>query len=73
MPPVDRGDNPWSEYRRLVLSELQDLSEQIKELKKSVDAANVNIAMLKVKASMWGALGGLMTALAAVLMAKIMK
>lgn len=71
--PEDREDNPWSEYRRLVLNELERLNQNFEHLQKSVDAANVNIAMLKVKAGAWGAMAGLMTALTAVLIAKFIK
>ncbi len=76
-PPRDDGgrreDGGWDEYRRLVVDTLDRLDHNIGDLKKSVDVANINIAMLKVKAGFWGALGGLMAGLAAYLMAKFGK
>ncbi len=73
-PPRDeRDDGGWDEYRRLVVDTLERLERKTEDLKKSVDVANINIAMLKVKAGVWGALSGLMTAAAAVLIAKFIK
>ena len=51
--------NNWGEYRRLVLTELEHLHKSVDHLQSDVSACRIEIAMLKVKASMWGAIGGL--------------
>lgn len=70
--PLDPSDT-FGEYRRLILSELerlsssvQDLTHQINQLRAS-DLAEIRseIGMLKVKAGVWGLLGGLIPVLAA--------
>ena len=58
--------NGWSAYQKLVLSELEDhsrgLSELAGELKqlrtKDITDIKVEIAMLKIKAGLWGAGAG---------------
>ena len=47
----------WSEYQRLVLSELKRLDEAIEKLVKSVNQLSRDVEMLKVKAGIWGAVG----------------
>lgn len=60
--------NEWRDYQLLVLSDLENLKEQNKEIKNSLDSINkslnlskTEIAVLKVKSSMWGSLGGTLT------------
>ncbi len=61
----------WGEYRRLILAELERISVDLKTLNDKLDQfrqdeiskIKIDIAMLKVKASGWGALGGLTVAL----------
>ena len=55
MPPEADG---WNEYQKLVLSELARLNKGIEALKGKVGEMAVEIAVLKTKASMWGALAG---------------
>ena len=70
------SDRSWSEYRRLILAELERLNTLISdtgrkiEETRSTDIAQlrIEIAMLKVKSGMWGALGGLVTGLTALIM-----
>lgn len=62
----------WGAYERLVLAKLEDLSQDIKELRAEVQEEvkdirkeqtkqDVNIAMLQVKSGLWGAMAGLVT------------
>lgn len=51
--------NGWSAYQRMVLSKLDEMAEDIKEIQREQGRQSVEIAMLKVKAGMWGALAGL--------------
>lgn len=62
-PPVPG----WNEYKLLVLDQLERMSRQVSDLERKVDAfraddiaaVKVEIALLKQKASLWGAVGGL--------------
>ena len=85
-PPRDdrREDGGWDEYRRLVVDTLERLERNVErarneihdeagKLRAEISTLKSDVVMLKVKASVWGALGGLMTAIAAVLIAKFMK
>jgi hypothetical protein len=65
----------WTEYRKLILAELERLSASIHDTNRKIDEfrsddiaqIKVEIAMLKVKAGAWGALAGLLPTLAALL------
>lgn len=75
----DWEERTWFEYRRLILSELKRISDDISEVNAKIDRLRsdeigklkVDVAMLQVKAGMWGALGGLGTALGAYLLTRI--
>ena len=54
MPP-----DSWNEWSNHVLKELERLNDCYEKLVESVQDARTEIAMLKVKSGMWGALGGL--------------
>ena len=71
--------NGWSEYRRLVLSELErlhkgqlELRNEIAQLRRdtATELAKVrsDIAMLKIKSGVWGAAAGLIPAIIAILL-----
>jgi hypothetical protein len=62
----------WGSYERLVLAKLEELSDDIKELRTEVKTEvkdirseqtkqDVAIAMLQVKSGVWGAAAGLLT------------
>jgi len=55
MPPDKEG---WDEYRRLVISQLESLHERQNKLSSSSNDVRIEIAKLKIKASVWGLLGG---------------
>ena len=66
----------WNEYKLLVLDQIERLSRQVTELERKVDAfraddiasVKVDIALLKQKAGLWGAVAGLIpSALAALI------
>jgi len=61
------GDNDtWAEWSKYVLMELKRCNQQIGDLETKIDKLNneqlsqlkIEIAMLKVKASVWGLMGG---------------
>jgi hypothetical protein len=62
----------WGAYERLVLTKLEDLSAEIKELRVDINEEvkdirkeqtkqDVAIAMLQVKSGLWGAVAAVMT------------
>jgi hypothetical protein len=53
------GQAGWGAYERLVLSKLDELGEDIKAMQKEQSRQSVEIAMLKVKSGLWGAVAGL--------------
>ena len=66
----------WNEYQRLVLHELERLGAGIDAVDRKLDTVistdlskiNVEIAMLKVKAGIWGLMGGMIPAVGLVLL-----
>lgn len=52
-------NNGWSEYEKLVLSKLDEHGEKIKCVDKKVTDVRIEVAGLKVKAGIWGAIAGL--------------
>ncbi len=51
-------ENGWEEYKRLVLEELKTSKESRKEIKLCLTNIKVEIAKLKVKSGIWGAIAG---------------
>ncbi len=51
-------ENGWEEYKRLVLEELKTSKESRKEIKICLTNIKVEIAKLKVKSGIWGAIAG---------------
>jgi hypothetical protein len=57
----------WSEYRRLILSELERIGEDIKSINGKIEKfrqddlsqIKTDIALLKFQAALWGGLGGI--------------
>ena len=72
MATDDEGEKSWSDYRRLVLAELERVNRQVTETNLKIDALRdgdlsrlkVEVAMLKVKASIGGTIGGAIVAAA---------
>lgn len=50
--------NGWNEWSRHVLAELERLNGCYDGVSKQLSDIKVEIAMLKVKSGMWGAIGG---------------
>lgn len=48
----------WDKYQEWVIRDLKRLSENIKEIDNKLDDISKDTAMLKVKAGMWGMIGG---------------
>lgn len=62
----DLGD--WSEYQRLVMSELQQLRADVKGAREEINNVRIEMTTLKVKAGLWGMLAGTVPAAVAVLL-----
>ena len=60
------NDNGWNEYQKLVLSSLKDLSEQNKIQDDKIGNIREDIAGLKVKSGVWGAIAGAIPVIIAV-------
>lgn len=60
--------NGWIEYRNMVLAELERLNKRVDEINNKLDRINIDIATLKVKASLWGGLSGAIVAVGALLL-----
>ncbi len=58
----------WEGYERLVMSKLEDLGADIHRVEDKVEALLIDVAMLKVKAGVWGAVAGLIPASVAVVL-----
>lgn len=66
------GGNGWSEYQRLVIDRLDRLDHKINSIQAQIDQIHreeiseikVDIAMLKVKAGVFGLVGGFLPAAA---------
>ena len=62
----EAGD--WSEYQRLVMSELRQLREDLKSARSEINDIRIEMTTLKVKAGMWGLLAGTVPAAVAVML-----
>ena len=51
--------NNWTEYRRLVLHELERLDEKLTKFGDKIDRLNTSVTRLQVKSGVWGAVGGM--------------
>jgi hypothetical protein len=57
------GDrNGWVEYKKMVLAQLDTLTTGIHDINEELKSIRVELAMLKVKSGVWGAMAGLIPA-----------
>jgi hypothetical protein len=59
--------NGWHEWSKYVLKELERLNACEERIERELREIRTDLATLKVKAGMWGAIAGLIPALAAIL------
>lgn len=60
MSEENRGWTEWSQY---VLKELERLNESYSNVNQEINDLKVEVGKLQVKASIWGGLAGIITAL----------
>ena len=65
--------NGWNEWSRHVLKELERSDAGIQRLVAISNEIKVDIAMLKVKSSIWGAVAGLIVVLTSILIQFLLK
>ena len=56
---MDLNQNGWTEWSKYVLKTLESQAEDIKSVNTILQQIKVDIAMLQVKSSLWGAVGAL--------------
>jgi hypothetical protein len=54
----DHSLNGWTEYQRLVMSSLEQHEKKLESIYEALTSIKVEIGMLKVKAGIWGIVGG---------------
>jgi len=59
--------NGWPEWSRYVLKSIEDLQKEVIIVQEIVTKTRIDIAQLKVKAGIWGLIGGAIPAIAAVI------
>jgi hypothetical protein len=53
--------NGWSKSEKMVESYLTDLRIDMKEVKKDLNEMKIELALIKQKAGLWGAISGIVT------------
>ena len=56
---MNKPDETWTEYRRLVLAELERLNDEIEKLKDSAKARDIKQASLTAKLTVYATVGAL--------------
>jgi len=61
-------DNGWSRYEKMVMEKLDDHDDKFNGIENKLTQIQVDIATLKVKAGVWGGIGGLIPVIIAIVM-----
>ena len=61
-------NNGWSRYEKMVIEKLDDHDDKFNGIENKLTQIQVDIATLKVKAGVWGGIGGLIPAVIAIVM-----
>ena len=61
-------DNGWSKYEKMVIDKLDAHDDKFSGIEDKLTQILVDIATLKVKAGVWGGIGGLIPAIIAIVM-----
>lgn len=60
MSEHEEEGNGWNRYQKLVLSEIRELKGEVKALRDEQGKTKIDVAMLQVKAGVFGLVGGLL-------------
>jgi hypothetical protein len=63
----DEENGDWQSWRRYVIETLRAIHQEQRNQGERIEALRVELAVLKVKAGFWGALAGVLTAVAVVI------
>lgn len=58
---VPNHDDDWEVWKNHVLEELKRQNQWLGSIQRTMNSIEVELAVLKVKAGMWGAMGGIAT------------
>lgn len=67
------GINEWQSWSRYIISELKRLGSCAESTEKVLGEIKIEIATLKVKSGVWGAMAGLITTLGIIAIAMLLK
>jgi len=57
------GPQSWNEHRLLVMESLDDLKDEMKEVRKAQELIRQELVALKVRSGLWGGLAGTIPAI----------
>jgi len=61
-------NNGWSKYEKMVIDKLDDHDDKFNGIEDKLTQIQIDIATLKVKAGVWGGVGGMIPAVIAIVM-----
>lgn len=65
---LNKENTSWDHYSRLVLTKLDEHEDLLYDINKELINIRVDIGMLKVKAGIWGLLGGIIPGIVTILL-----
>lgn len=64
------SDNGWNEYSKLVMSELEKHGDKLEKISEQLIRHGEELAQLRVKAGIWGAVSGTIVAIGSYVMTR---
>lgn len=64
--------NNWERNERYINEKLSELSQDLKDIKRSLVETNIEVAKLQTKAATWGAIAGVIPAIIILIMDKLL-
>jgi hypothetical protein len=65
------SENGWSEYSKLVMSELDKHGDKLEKISEQMIRHGEELAQLRVKAGIWGAVSGTVVAIGSYIMTRV--
>lgn len=69
MQPMSGDEHSWDEYRRMVVAHMVSTDDKLDKISSRLSSIESEIATLKVKSGLWGAVAGVIATMGALLMA----